>query len=206
MSKACLGDMGAVVYDMDDILFPYTIPLVAQRCGIEPETWQHFYVPDNDWSDEVKAQANLQFHNTDNFKNIQFFPGAEEIMRPYFDFGVPVMINSNAISAEVEDLKREQLLAAIPGLTQDMITINHNILNKFCDKKLPQNTWFFVDDSPYHITRSTARINLLLRWPWNTTSAAQAMMQNVRYMHMDSLQKINQFIYYRIKKYAETSI
>lgn len=194
-----------VIYDMDDILHPYA-EAIAQNCGVELSTWQHFYAPDNGWPDDVVARVNQEFYNPKYFRDIKFFPGIKDILRPHQELGINVGINTNGITDEIEALKREVLMAAVPKLTDEMIVVNRNLLNQVCDKTLPPRTLIYVEDNPHHVIKSTAELNLIRTWPWNTSEAARQILKPVRrYVYQDDLQEINSFIYWHIKRYLETT-
>lgn len=189
---------------MDDTLHPY-VPRIAEKCGVDIQTWRHFYVPDNDWPDEVKYRLNQEFLNPAYFRDIKYFEGIEDLLRPHTELGVSIGINTNALTEEITANKYDSLLGTIPGLTEEMITVNHNQLNKVCDKELPPGTYIFVDDSPYHIVKSTAKLNLLPNWPWNTSDPARAMLRPVpRYVYLRDLNDINSFIYWHLKCYLSS--
>ena len=189
-----------IIYDMDDTLHPY-VQRIAEKCGVDIQTWEHFYVPDNNWSDEVKHRLNQEFLNPAYFRNIRYFEGVGYPLRPHTEFGVRVGINTNALTEEIKDNKCDSLLGTIPGLTEDMITVNQNLLNQVRDKELPPGTYIFVDDNPHHIVKSTARLNLLPCWPWNMSDSARIMLHPVpRRVYLKDLKEINSFVYWHIHR------
>lgn len=194
-----------IVYDIDDTVWAYVVAL-SKAAGVELEMWDDFYAPNNHWPQEVIERVNVQLHNENLFRNIVFFDGIEDILRPERELGVKVTFDSNCITKTVEDLKRAQLKAAAPDIRDDSIKFNTNTINQICDKKLSPNTFIFVDDNPYHIQKSTAMINLMLRWPWNTSASAQKVMGDIHRIQLNSLAEINKFVFHRTKRYLETGV
>lgn len=192
-----------IVYDVDDVLWAF-VDVLAKAGGVAIETWEDYYAPNNPWSETQIARVNQALVDEGIFQNMRFFPGVADILRPEKEFGVKVKINSNCITPKEAELKRRQLKAAIPGLQDDAMTFNYNTINVVHDKKLSPNTFIFVDDNPYHIVKSNARINIMPKWPWNTSDRACKMLERANYTRIDDLQKINQFVYERVKNFLET--
>lgn len=191
-----------IVYDVDDVLWSY-VGALSRAGGVTLEMWEDYYAPNNPWPEETISLVNQALADEEVYRDIEFFPGVADILRPEKELGVKVRINSNCITQKVADLKRVQLKAAIPDLQDDAMTFNFNTINVVCDKKLSPNTFIFVDDNPYHIIKSSAPINIVPKWPWNTSERACRMLAQANYTQLDDLTKINQFIFDRIKQYLE---
>ena len=191
-----------IVYDVDDVLWSY-VGALSRAGGVTLEMWEDYYAPNNPWPEETISLVNQALADEEVYRDIEFFPGVADILRPEKELGVKVRINSNCITQKVANLKRVQLKAAIPDLHDDAMTFNFNTINVVCDKKLSPNTFIFVDDNPYHIIKSSAPINIVPKWPWNTSERACRMLAQANYTQLDDLTKINQFIFDRIKQYLE---
>lgn len=192
-----------IVYDVDDVLWSY-VGALSKAGGVTLEMWEDYYATNNPWPSRAIELVNQALANEEIYRDIKFFPGVTDILRPERELGVKVKINSNCITQKVVDLKRSQLKAIIPGLQDDALTFNFNTINVVCDKKLSPNTFVFVDDNPYHIIKSNAPINVMPKWPWNTSGRARKMLSKANYTQLDNLLEINQFIYNRVKQYLET--
>ena len=192
-----------IVYDVDDVLWPYVVAL-AKAGGIALEEWKDYYASNNSWPAKTLELVNQALLDEGIFQNIEFFPGVSDILRPEKELGVKVKINSNCLTQKIANLKYIQLKTAIPGLKDEAMTFNFNTLNVVCDKKLSPNTFIFVDDNPYHLIKSTAAVNIMPKWPWNTSNKARELLAQTNYIQLDSLSEINQFIFDRVKQYLET--
>ncbi len=194
-----------IVYDMDDILHAY-VARVSKEAGINLEEWRDFYVPNNNWPEEWKQRANQALSRLDLFDDIEFFEGAEDILRPQFELGVPVKIRSNYTIPEAGPKKRASLLAKIPGLDDSNIDLKLIQLHSSSPKVLAPNTLIFVDDNPYYARTSTARITVMQKWPWNTSSEAQCLLGGKHIVQLDNLQAINRFVFHRTLVYLRTGV
>lgn len=190
-----------VAYDCDDVLWPYVLR-VAEHVGIDINTWTEFLIPNNaHWPAESQKRANEIMLDPQLFREIKFDRGIKDILRPQ-EFGVRVKINSDSISEEIIELKKEQLYAAIPRLKPENLRMNLITLNQAKGKTLGANTLIFADDSPFNIAASTAEINVMRAWPWNVSPNARRMVAKQRCVKwFDSLEEINCFVYYQVKKF-----
>lgn len=195
-----------IVLDCDDILWPF-VGRIVQELGVDVSIWTEFYATRNShWSPELIARANELLMDSDVYRDIQFDTGIKDILRPE-ELGARVLINSNSPSAEVNELKTEQLLAAVPGLKPENLQFNIIEVNSVSNKTLGPQTLIFIDDNPYHIAASTAPINVMRRWPWNTSNSAKQVLASKRRVIMfDSLSDINRFIYYRTKIFLRNKV
>lgn len=193
-----------IVYDVDDVLWSY-VGVLSRAGGVDIEMWEDYYAPNNPWSKESIARVNQALSDEEIYRNMVFFDGVADILRPEKELGVKVKFNSNCITQKVADLKRTQLKSVIPGLQDEAMTFNFNTINVVCDKKLSANTFIFVDDNPYHIVKSSAPVNIMPSWPWNTSDRACRMLAKMdNYIRIDNLRAINQFVYDRVKRYLDT--
>jgi len=192
------------VFDCDDILWPYVARLAA-RLGINLESWTEFYAPNNrHWPPELVERVNDLLLDPTLYRNIQFDKGIKEILRPE-ELGVRMKINSNCPSQEIIELKKEQLYTAIPKLKPENLQFNLIELNVPGAKPMSEKTLIFVDDNPYHIAKSKAKINVTRNWPWNTSESAQNMLNSKRrVVRFSNLEGINSFVFYRTKLYLQS--
>lgn len=176
-----------VIYDIDDILqlLEYR---VAERLGIDLVRLLHtFSIRDNPMLTASEKTAVIDaFSDSSYFRDIEFLPGIERILEPQ-EFGARIGINSNAFSAEIGDLKREQLLAAVPGLTAEQIQINIIHYGETHRKTLDSQTTILHDDSPFNIALSPALLNSMSDWmPWSySPEALQQMSGKLVTWHKD---------------------
>lgn len=99
------------------------------------------------------------------FEHMQFYPGfnrIEELMAA----GIDVFFNSNCGSERIKELKYEQIKAAI-NIPDNHIILNVMDIGIHHGKEIGEDVDFFVDDNPYHIAESNAKINFMPLQPWN---------------------------------------
>lgn len=168
------GKPPLVVYDVDDILWSL-MDRVTEHLGIDYNRATYlFSVRDNPkLTPEEKRAIIDDFANPKMFENIQFYPGAEDILKVE-QMGAHVRINSNAFNAEIGRLKTEQLLAHIPDLTPEHIQMNIINPKDTHKKEMNPDTVIFIDDSEHNILLSPAVINVMPtdRPMWCTNSEA----------------------------------
>ncbi len=192
-----------VVYDVDDVCWDFVGRLCA-ILGIEYNAWRSFYVSENSiFGPEIVERACELLVDASLYQNIEFYNGIEDILRPRYDLGVKVEFNSNSTVQTMIDLKREQLMSAIPGLRDEDMTFNLIIPNQPTVKKLSDKTVAFVDDNPHHIVNSTARFNVMPKCPWNTSIEGRRILGNRPVTQLDNLRQINNYVYQRVKFYLE---
>lgn len=192
-----------IVYDVDDTLWDF-VGKLCQILGIDYSEWTEFYITKHTmWSQVVKDAVCELLSDERMWQNMKFYDGIKDIMRPCQDFGVNLQLNTNSNSISIQDSKRSQLLAAIPGLRDENLKLNIIIPNQPSVKTLPDNTAIFVDDNPYHIAGSTARFDVMPKCPWNTSKDGLTVLGNRPVTKLDNLQQINDFVYRRVKFYLE---
>lgn len=159
-----------IIYDLDDVLWDLT-RLALQRAGLGDKKQTDFRVDrDPTFTDEEKDQAIAAFSDAQNYKDCEFYPGAEDI----FDVVSPeveVSINSNSYSPEVIAVKKQRLIEGYPNLP-----IEHQQINLVTPdsnrKEIGADVLVFIDDSPYNVAGSKAKFNLIPRKTWNTIKSA----------------------------------
>lgn len=185
-----------VVYDADDVLWPL-IHVVARRLRIDIKRASAiFSIRDNPKLSTKEQQAIISaFADPSYFQNIEFYPGTAEILRPR-ELGAKVSINSNSFNQQIADLKREQLLAAIPGLQPEDLRMNIIDYGGTHHKKFAPDTTILVDDSPHNIALSPAIVNYMpmtVRWAWSPTALDMVAQKPV--IWKPDLIAINQHVY-----------
>lgn len=184
------------VYDADDVLW-MLVMRVAERLGLD---WKAvtavFAVRENKRLTPYQQDAVLEaFGDPRMFEDIQFLPGAAEIMRP-LELGAKVKINSNAFNEKIGELKFAQLLATIPQLKPEDIRMN--IISESSAKKklIDPKTTIFTDDSPHNVAMSPALINVMPKYmPWSWCPQALLEINGKPTVWRKDLPAINQFVY-----------
>ncbi len=164
-----------IIFDVDDVLWPLT-DSVFDRSSI-PCCHGDFHIQSTDLTLDQQAKILAGFQDPENFKNIEFYAGAKDITRP-MQLGYEIQINSNSYNEEIREHKRRQLLEFIPELTEHNLQLSliseskdHSHLKQ---KRVGSDVLIFVDDSPYNIGSSRAKINIIPRKPWNINHKARA--------------------------------
>lgn len=171
------GNLLKVVYDVDNVLWPLN-QRVFTNLKIDPQKDINYNVLSNHLLGTLEREAVLNaFRQTDTFNQIDFYPGANEILGVE-SFGATVRIHSHCYTDEIAQSKCRQLRQLLPQIKPafiKMTIISHDPNHK----KVDADAFVFVDDNPYNIITSKAPVNVVPRQPWNTTSeAAQVLTSN----------------------------
>lgn len=194
--------MQKVVFDVDDTLWSLG-EAVAQKLGIERERYfYHFKVTENPkLTEKERAAVIAAYADARFFREIEFFPGIAEILRPQ-ELGARVIIKSNSFSEEIAKLKIQQLLAAVPGLKPEDIKMNIIDYSRTHGKTIDDDATIFVDDSPFNIATSPARVNIMPDLGgWNQDAEAQKLVQDKTVFYAKDLREINRLVYEQVQRY-----
>ncbi len=200
MGKKLNSTPAKIVFDVDDVLWPLGMTIV-KRLGIEPERYfYHFKVIENAKLSKPAQEAIIAaFADVRFFQEIEFFPGIREILEPR-ELGAVINIKSNCFSEQIADLKIQQLLAAVPGLTKDDIEVSIIDYSRTHAKAIDTDTTIFVDDSPYNVATSPARVNIMPDLGgWNNDASAKELLRGKTVFYAQTLDDINQLIYAQLK-------
>ncbi len=182
-----------VVYDCDDVLWDLNTH-VANLKGIDPDCLVNFAMLENEALTMPERRAMLDgFRDAASFVDIKFYDGANEILRAE-KLGATVMINSNAYNADIAELKRQQLVRLLPEMAPEKMRINVIDPDGACHKEIERDLFIFVDDSPFNIALSEAKINIMPTRLWNVTPKAKEIVREKNVIWIDDLTKINQFV------------
>lgn len=172
-----------VFFDWDDIFWSSGYK-VADELGIERERWIDFHINENELLSETeREQVNRLLMLTETYQGMKLFPGIEEILELWKE-DADFFINSNCYSEEVVVAKRQQIPVFLPVLSKKNLRLNLVVPNVTTKKPIDNDAYILVDDNPYNILNSPAKINIVPRFPWNTTKKAIELMRdkNVRYI------------------------
>lgn len=182
------------IFDIDDVMHLLE-HRIADDLGIDINRFLYtFSIRDNPQLTPSEKKAIIEaFSNPKYFRDIDFLPGVERITEPQ-EFGALVGANSNAFSKEIGELKREQLLAAVPNLKPEQIQINIIHYGETHRKELDPRTTILHDDSPFNVAMSPALLNSMPNWmSWtHSREALQQMTGKVVTWH-DSLNSMIDF-------------
>lgn len=182
-----------VVYDCDDVLWDLNTR-VARLKGIDPNCLVNFAMLENEALSMAERQAMLAgFRDAKSFEAIEFYEGADNILGAE-ELGATVMINSNAYSAAIAELKKQQLTQLLPEMKQEHMRIQVIDPDGACHKEIERDLFIFVDDSPFNVALSEAKINIMPRRLWNVTPKAKEIVCDKNVIWIDDLVKINQFV------------
>lgn len=195
-----------VVFDVDDVLWPLG-ETIAKHFGIDFERYfHHFKITENSrLTDAEREMIIAAYADTTFFEKIEFFAGAKDILRPR-ELGAIVKIKSNSFSERIAELKIQQLLAAIPGLTEDDIQMSIIDYDRTHSKTIDDDTTIFVDDSPFNVATSPAHINIMPDLGgWNRDASAQELLRERTVFYAKDLSEINQLVYAQVKEQLKLS-
>ena len=182
-----------IVYDVDDVLWGLN-KRVADKIGIDENKITHFVIKDNYLLSKKEQEAIInEYHNNKTFENIEWYDGIEEILKPK-EFGIDILINSNCLTNEMVELKTEQLLDII-DIEKEKIKCNLIDTSTATKKKIDEDTDILVEDSPFNISISPAKLNILINHPWNMSEHAIELIKNKNVVRVNSLKEANEYIY-----------
>lgn len=190
-----------VVFDVDDVLWPLG-DVIAKRLGIEPARYYyHFKVTENPKLNRHEQEAIIAaFADAELFKDMEFFPDIENILRPR-ELGATVAIKSNSFSKEIASLKIQRLLATIPGLQESDIKMNIIDYSKTHSKEIDADTTIFIDDSPFNVSTSPAKVNVMPKLGgWNGDESAQQLIHGKTVIYAENLSEINKIVYKQVEQ------
>lgn len=182
-----------VVYDMDSTLWPFDQKLIHAIGHPEPLT-SYYAIGNPALTTEQQKLAVECFHNPDFFRNINFYDGIKDILRPE-ELGARVRIETNSMTKEISDLRPPQLLAAVDGLTADHIHCHVLESPQDIGRVIPPEVLVAIDDNPHTVSRSMAQMNVMMRIAWNSSLEAVGLMLGKRVRWFNSLHEINDFVY-----------
>ncbi len=182
------------IFDVDDILHLLCYD-IAEDLEIDASRFLYtFSVRDNPLLTTSEKEAILAaFADPKYFQNIKFLPGTERILEPQ-EYGASVGIDSNAFSERIGELKREQLLAAVPGLKPEQVKINVIHPGEAHSKSLDPRTTILHDDSPFNMEQSPALLGSMPRWmPWSYSNEAMDQLTGKLVTWHDDLNQMIDF-------------
>ncbi len=191
---------GCIVYDCDDTLFDL-IERTLKKLSISPELMRDFHLENNEGlTTEMMSDCISLLHSPQSFKDIEFYPGVENIMRPYYEFGVPVIVNSNSSSIEIQNLKIEQLCAKVPGFKPEFFVGKIITQETYRHKDFDPKSCIVCDDSPYSVSYSPAQVNILPMKKWNMTLKSLEVMVGKPVCWRMSLVAIENLVYHIVRE------
>lgn len=181
-----------VVFDIDDILWGLN-QRVADRLGYNNNYITNFLIHENKHlSTKLKNDIIESYHDLSIFENIQWYEGISEIVN-IEQFGTCVFINSNCMTKDIADSKKSQLLDVV-DINPERIRCNV-IKAKNCNTKIiDDDTDILIDDSPFNIAQSKARLNILINHPWNISEEAIKIMEGKDIIRFNNLREINEYL------------
>ena len=152
-----------VVFDLDDTLWNLN-EKACKIAGVDYNKIKNFKLHENPLlTDSEKDKLWELYQNPILWKDLEWLDGAKDIKDLESD-EVEVWLVSNCLNINVEQFKRS-ILSKELGLPDNRIMLNVKV--SVGDKKMPENTYIFVDDSPYNLNDSTAKYKIIPDRPWN---------------------------------------
>ena len=179
--------MKKIIFDIDDILWSLN-EKAAKMANIEYDNLTSFSVPLNtNLTKEEAERLTSVYDNPKLFENIVWFDGIKRID----SLPAEVHIVSNIFHKEVDTLKRTQL-HSVTNIPDERIHLN--LVTDATKKTIPEDTYIFVDDSPYNIAASNATHNIMLKRPWNQSANGKEIIGNKPVTMFDTLNEIIDYI------------
>lgn len=169
-----------VVFDIDDTTRPLG-KTAAEISQIPFQKMREFQVLHNEaLAMDERVRLNDALHDVKTYEQLEFYYGFEKLME-LEKLGAELYFSSNAFSQEVNDLKAQQVLRALPDFPPERLQFYVVSDAGTVQKKIDEGTYILVDDSPYTIARSPARYNIVPTMPWNQTTKAYELMRDKVY-------------------------
>lgn len=169
--------LGKIVFDLDDVAHDPNYR-IAQALGIDYEDLIDFHVLENPRLPmETRIAVNNCYADVRFFRNIKFYRGFERIMDLQQKYPVLVQTNSNSFGVDIRDCKFCAVRQAVPALPPKQMRFGIVGVQTTLQKRFDDDTLILVDDSPYNIALSPAKLNILPIQPWNQTPKAFDIMK-----------------------------
>lgn len=147
-----------IVVDMDDVMYNLN-EKVARMNGIPYWKFTQFSVFSNpNMTEEEKQKVLAAYTNADTYRDVEFImPVIGLINKMHRDYPqYEVHIVSNSATREVRDVKLPQLLRVLE-LPEERIHLKViDMATQSLQKKLPDNMFMIIDDSPHNIAMADA--------------------------------------------------
>lgn len=155
--------MKNIVFDLDDTLWNLN-KHACELTGINYEKLTTFYASENNLlTNEEKIKLLNIYQNPILWKDITLIDKAKDIhLLECLADDIKVYIISNCMNDRVKDYKRS-FLSNIFNLPEDQIILN--VTQE--PKKVLEDTYIFIDDSPYNVMQSKAKYTVIPNKPWN---------------------------------------
>lgn len=182
-----------IIYDIDDTLWGLNAR-IAKFTKVDINRITKFAVKEIEGLSDVEKETIIkQYANTKMFQNIEWYKGVSDITKPE-KLGAKIYIKSNSMNDEISRLKREQLKEVV-CISDDRIQFNNISVSSCKHKVLDNDMDIFVDDSPHNVALSHAKINIMIKCPWNITEESKQIMKDKNVLWFDTLEEVNDYIY-----------
>lgn len=172
---------GLTIFDMDDVMH-YLNRKVARIKKIDEKKFTMYSIFDNlNMTAEEKELVTRAYQETDTYRNIEFIqPVIDLINHVYYEYPEhPVHIVSNCCTRPIADVKMEQVIKVL-DLPEERIHMNViDVYTQSLQKKLPDDMFIFVDDSPHNIVMSEAVHRIMPARRYNANCVVKGMINNV---------------------------
>lgn len=182
-----------IVFDIDDTLWGLN-QHIGDDTGVVLSSQLTVYNPlDNkNLTTMQKSYMMTAYKHIETYKNIKWYEGVERINQLYLA-GYDIEIKSNCYSEEIAHTKVAQLMQILnlPENAYNMQLITDADIGK---KEIGEDVDIFVDDSPYNIATSKAKVNLVLKKPWNTSEWANGIIGDKVVLYFDTFDDIMNYL------------
>ena len=186
-----------IVYDVDDVLNDLC-DHVHSEVGTNPDDQDYFDVADcSKFSQEQKDQILSLFSNPDTFLNLNYVPGANQIMKFERYKDVEVHINSGSFNKSIADIKQNSLLKEIYDITPDRI---HLQISKPSDHKMVKRIYndatIVIDDNIKFLQDYPSSVfKILIDKPYNKATSYNITDNSEGIIRVGSLLEANRIVH-----------
>lgn len=157
--------MRNIVFDLDDTLW-HLNKRASELTGIDFNKLKTFVTKENPLLTEEEQTILLDIYaNPILWEKMEWIDGAKSIYSfEQLADDIKVYIVSNCMNQQVADYKRSFLSKEL-SIPDNQIILNVSMGAK--KKKMIDNVYIFIDDSPYNIADSKAKYTIIPNKPWN---------------------------------------
>lgn len=179
--------MRTLVFDVDDVLWGLN-DFVFEHLGINPVIITDFCLDAcSELSDGLRRKMLKMYQSVDVFYSLTPYAGVERI--PSLErLGYNLKINSNCSSLEVMNYKLKVLRSL--GFKKENIVLDVG----YKTKEIGEDVFGFIDDSPYNVVQSNAKINFMPRKVWNTSEKMKSLVRSKNTVYYSDLNELIDYL------------
>lgn len=173
-----------IVFDMDDVMYDFN-GRVSRLTGVPVHKFTQFNTYTNPNFTEAERQRILQaYKDPFTYRNIEFDEKVIQCINDlHNNWPCQVMICSNCSTSLIRDIKMDQLLNVIDLPEADIWLNVIDMKTESFQKKMPDDIFILVDDSPHNIEIARAKHLIMPAKPYNADVLVNGMLKGRKVHH-----------------------